>query len=66
MAKNQHSRDLAHELVNDGIVSAEDMLTACLKYMSLADVQDMLASNDFIPEMAEDTDSYSDDYDDTY
>jgi hypothetical protein len=66
MAKNQHSRDLALELVNDGIVSAEDMLTACLKYMSLADVQDMLASNDFIPEMAEDTDSYSDDYDDSY
>ena len=66
MAKNQHYRDLALELVNDGIVSAEDMLTACLKYMSLADVQDMLASNDFIPEMAEDNDGYSDDYDEIY
>jgi hypothetical protein len=34
--------------------------------MSLADVQDMLASNDFIPEMAEDNDGYSDDYDEIY
>ena len=41
-----NSRDKALELVEDGYVSAEDLLTACLKYMSTDDVADMLDANE--------------------
>lgn len=40
------SRDKALELVEDGMVSAEDMLTMALKYMSTDDVSDMLDCNE--------------------
>jgi len=40
------SRDRALELVEMGMVSAEDMLTMCLKYMSSDDVADMLDANE--------------------
>ena len=42
-----NSRDIALELVENGIVSAESMLTACLKYMSTDDVEDMLDCNEW-------------------
>ena len=41
-----NSRDKALELVEDGYVSAESMLTMCLKYMSTDDVEDMLDCNE--------------------
>jgi len=37
--RNTNSRDKAIELVEDGMVSAEDMMTMCLKYMSTDDVE---------------------------
>ena len=40
------ARDKALELVGDGYVSAEDLLTACLKYMSTDEVADMLDTNE--------------------
>ena len=40
------ARDKALELVEDGFVSAEDMLTMALKYMSTDDVEDMLDANE--------------------
>ena len=40
------SRDKALELVENGYVSAEDMLTMALKYMSTDDVEDMLDTNE--------------------
>ena len=43
---NHNSRDRALELVEDGIVSAEAMLTMALKYMSTDDVEDMLDCNE--------------------
>jgi hypothetical protein len=42
----QNSRDYALDLVEMGLVSAEDMLTMCLKYMSTDDVEDMLDANE--------------------
>jgi hypothetical protein len=48
-------RDFAMELVQDMGYSAEDMLTAALKYMSQADVEDMLRINEY-PQPAEDLD----------
>jgi len=42
-----NSRDIALELVDNGIVSAESMLMACLKYMSTDDVEDMLDCNEW-------------------
>jgi len=39
-------RNIALELVENGLVSAEDMLTMALKYMSQDEVEDMLDSNE--------------------
>ena len=46
MRRTTDSRDKALELVEEGIVSAEYLLTACLKYMSTDDVEDMLDCNE--------------------
>ena len=49
-----NSRDKALELVEEGIVSAEDMLTMALKYMSTDDVEDMLDTNELSERFFED------------
>ena len=54
------SRDEALELVENGIVSAESMLTMCLKYMSTDDVADMLDCNELSKRFS-DEDDYEDD-----
>jgi hypothetical protein len=46
MRTQPNSRDKALELVDEGMVSAEDMLTMALKYMSTDDVSDMLDCNE--------------------
>ena len=50
------SRDRALELVEMGMVTAEDMLTMCLKYMSVDDVEDMLDANELSSRFQEDAD----------
>jgi hypothetical protein len=40
-------KDFAIELCNDMDFSADDMLMACLKYMSQDDVKNMLAINEY-------------------
>ena len=40
-------RERALELVECGLVSAEDMLAACIVYMSKDEVEDMLHDNQF-------------------
>ena len=49
-------RDFAIELTEDMGYSAEDMLVACLKYMSQHDVKDMLAANEYPMSCEEDAD----------
>jgi len=49
-------RDIALELVENGLVSAEDLLTMALKYMSNDDVEDMLDSNELSERFFEDDD----------
>jgi len=44
--RNTNSRDKAIELVEEGMVSAEDMMAMCLSYMSTDDVDDMLDANE--------------------
>ena len=51
---NFNSRDEALELVENGVVSAEAMLTMALKYMSNDDVADMLDSNELSERFQED------------
>jgi hypothetical protein len=51
-----NSRDEALELVENGIVTAEAMLTMCLKYMSTDDVADMLDCNELSDRFQEDED----------
>jgi hypothetical protein len=57
------SRDRALELVEMGMVSAEDMLTMALKYMSTDDVEDMLDANELSARFheEEDEEEYEDD-----
>ena len=51
-----NSRDIALELVDNGIVSAEEMLVMALKYMSTDDVEDMLDYNELSERFFEDDD----------
>ena len=51
-----NSRDRALELVEEGYISAEDLLTAALKYMSTDDVEDMLDANELSERFMEDAD----------
>ena len=44
--RHKNSRDKALELVEEGLVSADDMLIMALKYMSTDDVEDMLDCNE--------------------
>ena len=44
--RHKNSRDKALELVEEGLVSADDMLVMALKYMSTDDVEDMLDCNE--------------------
>ena len=55
------SRDRALELVEMGMVSAEDMLTMALKYMSTDDVADMLDANELSARFHEDADEEEED-----
>lgn len=43
-------RDTALEMVDEGLITADIMLLAALKYMSNDEVQDMLEYNGFIEE----------------
>ena len=47
-------RDRALELIEEGIVSAEDMVTMCVKYMSVDDVEDMRDFNELSDRFMED------------
>jgi hypothetical protein len=51
-----NARDVALELVDNGMVTAEAMLTMCLKYMSTDDVEDMLDCNELSERFFEDDD----------
>ena len=55
-----NSRDEALDLVENGVVSAEAMLTMCLKYMSTDDVADMLDCNELSSRFS-DEDEYDED-----
>ena len=51
-----NSRDAALALIEEGLVSAEDMLTMALKYMSTDDVADMLDANELSERFQEEDD----------
>ena len=48
------------EMVDDGLIDRDLVITACLKYMSEDDVQDMMEANEFIDEQFEDDDGQPD------
>ena len=55
-----NSRDEALELVENGVVSAENMLTMALKYMSTDDVADMLDCNELSSRFMDDDEDEED------
>tara|TARA_S200000501_G_C20395521_1_gene556863 strand:- start:160 stop:402 length:243 start_codon:yes stop_codon:yes gene_type:complete len=61
--RHTNSRDKALELVEEGLVSADDMLTMALKYMSTDDVEDMLDCNELSDRFSEEEDEDEDDED---
>ena len=46
--KIKNIRDKAYELLEEGVVSPQQMAEACLQYMSTDDIEDMLISNEMI------------------
>ncbi len=42
------------EMIEDGLIDRDLVITACLKYMSEDEVQDMMEANEFIEEQYED------------
>ena len=54
------ARDEALDLVENGVVSAEYLLTACLKYMSTDDVADMLDCNELSSRFMDDDEDEED------
>ena len=48
------------EMIEDGLIDRDLVITACLKYMSEDDVQDMMEANEFIEEQYEDDDGQPD------
>jgi len=46
MTYDTDSRNTALELVDNGMVTAQEMLTMCLKYMNTDEVSDMLDTNE--------------------
>jgi hypothetical protein len=50
-------RDFALEMVEQGLVSADQLLLCALKYMSHDDVRDMLDCNELSPRFDEDDES---------
>ena len=56
-----NSRDKALELVEEGLVSADDMLVMALKYMSTDEVEDMLDCNELSDRFTEDEDEDDED-----
>ena len=55
-----NSRDKALALIDEGLVSADDMLIMALKYMSTDDVEDMLDCNELSDRFIEDEDEDED------
>jgi Asp-tRNA(Asn)/Glu-tRNA(Gln) amidotransferase C subunit len=55
-----NSRDAAFALVEEGLVSAEQMLTMALSYMSADDVEEMLDANELSERFREDDEEEDD------
>lgn len=49
-------RAFAFNLVEDGLISSETLIIACLKYMSHDDVRDMLDCNELSPRFDDEDD----------
>ena len=56
-----NSRDAAFALVEEGLVSAEQMMTMALSYMSVDDVEEMLDANELSERFREDEEEDEDD-----
>jgi len=49
------------EMVEEGLLDRDQVIMACLKYMSEDEVADMARANEFFDEEDEDEDDYEDD-----
>lgn len=52
----RHYTNLLLEMIDDGLLSRDDVINACVSYMSESDVHDMMQCNEFLPEEEEDSD----------
>jgi len=51
--------NLLLDMIDEGMIDRDLVITACLKYMSEDDVQDMMEANEFIEEQYEDDEYYT-------
>ena len=49
----RHYTNLLLEMIDDGLLDRENVIMACVKYMSEDDVRDMMQCNEFLPEEEE-------------
>ena len=54
--------NLVLEMVEEGILDKDEVIMACLKYMSEAEVRDMAEANGFVPEDEEEEEEIRSDY----
>jgi hypothetical protein len=47
MAEERNPQEIAFILLDDFVIDPNDMVTACLKYMSHDQIQDMLELNEY-------------------
>jgi hypothetical protein len=52
--------NLLLDMIDEGMIDRDLVITACLKYMSEDEVQDMMEANEFIEEQYEDDDGQPD------
>jgi len=57
---NQCPRDKLLEMIENGVVSADNAVLMCVKYMSADDVEDMLDANELSERFLEDEDEDED------
>ena len=48
--------NMLYEMIEDGLISKDYVITACLKYMSEDDVKDMMEYNEMLEEYEESSD----------
>lgn len=62
MSSPRASTNRLLEMIDAGLLTSDAVLSACLSYMSDADVEDMAIANEFFVDTDDDMGEYNEDY----